>query len=180
MIHINKTLKVLSLLIIALSFSFCAGNNDKEQRQKKIKELEKSTYTSKQAISQTTADSLVNLYDSYVKDFPKDSLCSEYLFKAADVCSNTKQCQKALSYLDMIINSYPNSKFVEISYFQKGVVWQESCKNKQEAAKAFNLFIQKYPKSQHVIDAKAMIQLDTMKDDMQLIREFEKKNKENN
>ena len=97
------------------------------------------------------------MYSDYVKDYPEDTMSEYYLFQMSNVYSAMKECDKALDCLDKIIKDYPNGKKVGAAYFFKGVVLQDVCLNKEESIKAFELYIEKFPNSVHVHDAKKMI-----------------------
>jgi outer membrane protein assembly factor BamD (BamD/ComL family) len=111
-----------------------------------------------------------------VKKYPEDSLCATYLYRAADVYANTKRCIESIDTYDRLIKQYPNDKHVESAYFLKGVVYSQTCLNKEKASEAFNLFIEKYPNSSLTNQARTLLIMDTMKDEMDLIRQFEQKN----
>jgi TolA-binding protein len=174
----KNTIKVLVLVFISLAFVFCSAKNDKEARQKQITDYENAINNAPQEIDAKKADSLITLYNNYVKDFPKDSLCADYLFRTSQIYGNLKDCNNALKYLDRIIKEYPKGNRVGAAYFFKGVMLQDVCLNKEEAIKAFNIYIQKFPNSKQVNTAKMMIQMDTMQNESNEIKLLEKKSGE--
>lgn len=170
----KKLVFILLCLVCFLSYS-CTSEGKQKDREK-IQELELSTLENAKVISYEKADSLINSYLEYVKKYPEDSLCATYLYRAADVYANTKRCIESIDTYDRLIKQYPNDKHVESAYFLKGVVYSQTCLNKEKASEAFNLFIEKYPNSSLTNQARTLLIMDTMKDEMDLIRQFEQIN----
>jgi outer membrane protein assembly factor BamD (BamD/ComL family) len=171
----KKLVFLLFVCTCLLSYS-CSENNSKENDRKKIQEMELSTLQDASVISYEKADSLIHYYESYVAKYPEDSLCATYLYRAADIFANTKRCLESIKMYDILITEYPQDEHVELAYFLKGVVYSQTCLNKEKAAESFELFISKYPNSKRVQEARTLLIMDTMKDEMDLIRQFEQIN----
>lgn len=167
---------VFLLFTFVCFFAYSCSKDVKEEDRKKIQDLELSTLQDASVISCEKADSLVNSYLDYVKNYPEDSLCATYLYRAADVLANTKRCLESIKLYDRLIAEYPNDAYVESAYFLKGVVYSQTCLNKEMAAESFEVFIKKYPNSKMCQEARMLMMMDTMKDEMDLIRQFEQKN----
>ena len=154
----SKVIVFLSVIAVLLLTVACtSGQNGKQDRQKSIEEYANRINEDPVALDKTKADSLIMMYSDYVKDYPEDTMSEYYLFQMSNVYSAMKECDKALDCLDKIIKDYPNGKKVGAAYFFKGVVLQDVCLNKEESIKAFELYIEKFPNSVHVHDAKKMI-----------------------
>lgn len=165
------------LFLVLFVFGFISCSADKKQQDKElIEQMERSTLSDVKVISYEKADSLINGYLNYVKNYPEDSLCATYLYRAADVYANTKRCIESIKTYDRLIAEYPDNVLVESAYFLKGIVFSQTCLNKEKAAEAFTLFIEKYPNSNLCDQAHTLLIMDTMKDEMDLIRQFEQKN----
>ncbi len=169
-----KNISVTVLLLLSTMLSSCG--NDKEKAQNAIKQMELSTFDYTQTINAQKADSLVNMYSSYVNRFPDDTLCASYLFRAADILSNRNKCMESVNMYEKLIKDYPNCRYVEESYFLRGVVYSQVCLNKDKSRECFNEFISKYPQSKLVNDAKGLMMMDTLSDEMEIIRKFEQMN----
>lgn len=170
-------MKKIILLILSICFlSYSCTSNNKENDRKKIQDLELSTLKDAKVISYEKADSLIAHYVDYVNKYPEDSLSATYLYRAADVLANTKRCIESIEMYDRLITEYPKDAYVEMSYFLKGVVYSQTCLNKEKAKESFELYISKYPNSPRTLEAKMLISMDTMKDEMDLIRQFEQTN----
>ena len=170
-----KKLFFLTLCCLCLFAYSCTGDK-KERDRKQIQVLELSTLQDAKVISYEKADSLIFCYLNYVGNYPEDSLCATYLYRAADVYANTKRCIESINIYDRLIKEYPKDAYVESAYFLKGVVYSQTCLNKEKAKEAFEEFMAKYPKSAKYQDAKMLLIMDTMRDEMDLIRQFEQKN----
>lgn len=168
----NFILPILSLLV------FISCQPTKESKLEQIAELEMQTMQDAKEISSQRADSLLAMYDSYIMDFPKDTNSAIMLYKAADICSNIKYCDRAITYLDRLVSDFPESYMVEIAKFKMGDVYEKACNNKEKAKEAYGKFVQEYPKSQLANDAAIMFQMLEMPDEMEIIRQFEEKNAE--
>ncbi len=168
-------MKKLVLLFFIAAFISCSADKKEEDREM-ISQMETTTISDVKAISYEKADSLVNAYLDYVKTYPEDSLCATYLYRAADVYANTKRCEESIKMYDRLIKQYPDNFLVEQAYFLKGVVFSQTCLNKEMAKKAFEEFMKKYPSSPLYSQAQMLLIMDTMKDEMDLIRQFEQKN----
>lgn len=170
-----KKLFFLFLFLVCV-VSYSCSTDAKQKDREKIQALEVSTLEDAKVISYEKADSLINSYVDYVKKYPEDSLCATYLYRAADILANTKRCIESINMYDRLIAEYPKDAYVESAYFLKGIVYSQTCLNKEKAAEAFTLFIEKYPNSNLCNQARTLLIMDTMKDEMDLIRQFEQKN----
>lgn len=169
--------KIAFLLFTFVCFvAYSCSKDSKEEDRKKIQEMELSTLQDASVISYQKADSLINSYEAYVSKYPEDSMCATYLYRAADVLANTKRCIESIKMYDRLIAEYPNDAHVEAAYFLKGVVYSQTCLNKEKSKEAFELFISKYPNSKKSQEARILLMMDTMKNEMDLIREFEQNN----
>ncbi len=168
-------MKKFILLFFVCAFISCSADK-KEQARQAIAQMEQITISDVKAVSYEKADSLINGYLDYVKTYPEDSLCATYLYRAADVYANTKRCEESIKTYDRLIKNYPDNVLVEQAYFLKGVVFSQTCLNKEMAKEAFEEFMKKFPSSPLYNQAQVLLVMDTMKDEMDLIRQFEQKN----
>ena len=166
------TIKVFALSIATFAFVACSSQETKQKkRQDEITAYAEAINTNPTALNPQKADTMINLYNNYIKDYPQDTMSEFYLFQMYNIYSAMNNCDSALACLDRIIKEYPNGKKVGAAYFFKGVVLNDVCLNKEESIKAFEKYIELYPDNPHVETAKRMIQLDTMKKPMQLLED---------
>lgn len=169
--------KYLFLALAILAFVACEPTKDKQM--KRISTLEKEILVGAKSISTSKADSLLEMYNTYIAEFPKDSNSAIILFKAADVCANVKYCDKAIVYLERLVGDFPEHYLVEAAYFRMAQVY-EQCQDKEKAKEYYKSFMEKYPKSRLATDAAVMLQMMDMPNEMDMIREFEQKNSQTN
>ena len=82
----KKLFPLVALIVLVLS----GCGPSKVKTAEKISVLEKQLYSGgSMNFNKPKADSLLNLYETYVKRYPKDTLAPKYLFQAADLAMDT-------------------------------------------------------------------------------------------
>src|ERR1700740_2682635 len=76
-----------------------------EELQNQIKEMEKVLYAS-QTLDVTKAKQMIKLYDLYHKNYYKDNICPDYLFKAGEISENINQYNRAADFYRMCCSEY--------------------------------------------------------------------------
>jgi outer membrane protein assembly factor BamD (BamD/ComL family) len=165
------------LILIALLTLVAACKPSREKRAAQIQGLEKRLF-SPQAMSfdKARADSLMALYDAFIKDHPKDTLSPAYLFKAANIAMNNGDGNKALALFDQYIRDYPDKPKAALCLFFKGFVYENSLHDFDKARETYLQFIEKYPTNEFVKDARMAIK-NLGKTPEMIIREFEEQKK---
>ncbi|MDR1847001.1 MAG: tetratricopeptide repeat protein [Bacteroidales bacterium] len=175
------------LLIATLVTMSCGNKTDnkpveikdaKAELMKTISQTEATALQATKSIDPILADSLMRLYDRFTTLYPQDTLCPFMMSKAVDVAANTKNCVRALEFLERITDKYHNNTYVEWAYFYKGTVYADVCGDKDKALEAYGFFLDNYPQSSFAQDATVLLNMLKLNDEMQLIREFEAKNSE--
>ncbi len=181
-------MKHLKTVLISGLFFFVAscGNNTlpsspettqpeiRKQYIDKIKKWEEEMHKSL-TLDNVTAGLAVKSYDDFVKMFPDDSLSPDFLFKAGEITTATKQYPQALMYYQNITHKYPKYKLVDVSLYLQGFLLDNYLNNDAKAKEIYEEVIAKYPNSNYATDAKAAIG-NLGKSDDELIKEFKKKN----
>ncbi len=163
---------------IILVFAILTGcSPSREKSVKTIKSLETSLFSpSATGFDKVKADSLLTAYESFIKHFPEDSLSLKFTFKAANLCMNMGDGQKAIELFDKVIEKYPDDPKAAISMFFKGYIYENQVKNLDKAKEIYLQFIEKYPNNDFTKDARIALQnLGKSPEDM--VREFEEKQK---
>ncbi len=166
---------VISTSFLCFACNSAEKNRAKQEEQQKERRQEIELYATKinenpTALNKLNADTLINLYKTYINDYPKDTINEWYLFQLSQVYSAMNECDSALSCLDKIIKDFPNGNKVGAAYFFKGVIYNDVCLNKEESIKAFEQYINRYPNTKYTDVARKMIQMDTMKHPETLIK----------
>jgi outer membrane protein assembly factor BamD (BamD/ComL family) len=172
-----KHLQKLILIVFSLFLLFGCGQS-KEKMTNKIQELEKQLYSTNVGPVDTSKTSeIVSLYLEFEKKYPNDTAAAEYLYRAANLDMNTGKALKSIEIINNIISKYPNYKKITSCYFLKGFVYDYHLKDINNARKAYQEFIAKFPKDDLADDAQ--ISLNNLgKSDEQIIKEFEEKLKQ--
>ena len=176
--HKNLTMNRIAIVLfsgIMMMMSGCGPSHDKAVRQ--IQTMEKSLF-SRDAVSfnKQKADSLIAMYETFIKKNPKDSLSPTYLFKAANIEMNSGNGPRALNMFDQYLQNYPDKPKASLCLFFKAFIYENLMKDLDKARETYLLFIEKYPSDDFAKDAKlAIVNLGKSPD--MLIREFEAKKK---
>ena len=149
----------------------CGPSHEKAVNQ--IQTMEKSLF-SPEAVSfnKHKADSLMMLYDNFIKENPKDSLSPGFLFKAANIAMNSGDGPKSINHFDQYLQNYPDQPKAPLCLFFKAFIYENIMQDLDKARETYLLFIEKYPSDSFTKDAKLAIANLGKSPDM-LIREFE-------
>jgi outer membrane protein assembly factor BamD (BamD/ComL family) len=172
-----KHLKITLILLLAVFVYGCKPNSDKLLKQ--ITQKEKDLFTTGNPIpDKTKVKEMIDLYLKFADNYPKDSLAPNFLYKAANLSTNTKQNENAIALLDRIISVYPNFSKLPETYFLKAFIYENEIKNMPKAKAAYTEFLQKYPKNDLAHDAAISLEnLNLGKTPDMIVKEFEAKQK---
>jgi TolA-binding protein len=106
-------------------------------------------------IEQKKIAETIKAYETLVSELPGDSLAPEALYQLGTIYQNkmapdfkeTESMEKAVSVFKSVCDKYPDSKQAQISLFMAGFIQANDLKKYQDATATYNLFLQKYPKS---------------------------------
>jgi TolA-binding protein len=149
-------------------------DNSKEGLKKQIKNLEDTLYAS-ETLDKKLGNRAIALYQEYHKYYWKDTICPDYLFKAAEIADNMGFPQKAIQLYHDCYVYYPESWAAPYCLFRIGNIYQFTLNDYIEARVSYNDCKREYPKSAIAKDAETMMN-NIERGDKDMIREFEKKN----
>lgn len=159
------------LLIIFFAYS-CTSDREKAIERITIQEQALLTDTVK-VLNPEKGAAMMAAYADFVKQFPGDSLCPDYLFKAADIAQGLHHDKLALGYYTLLVDSYPSSKKSAAALFMKGFVFQNGLGDDAAAKAAYSEFIKLFPDHPLVPSANAALdQLNSGMTDEELVRMF--------
>ncbi|MCX6272478.1 MAG: tetratricopeptide repeat protein [Bacteroidetes bacterium] len=168
----NKQLSILILLSMGI---IVACGPSMQKRSQKIAEMEKALVDPGTGmINKPKAKALIAEYESFVKDFPKDTISPAYLLKGAEIQLQAATPQEAIATLDRIMNNYPEFRKVAHCLFLKGFIYENNLGDLENAKSCYLEFLRKYPRDDFADDAQAMLN-NLGKSPDELIREFEAK-----
>ncbi len=166
------------LILLAATALLFSCQPSKEKRLEEINNFEIALLKEAVAITDTKADTLLAMYDGFIREFPQDTNSAIMLYKASDVAANIGECDKAVLYLERLMGDFPDFYTYELAYFKLAQVYDDVCLNKDKAKRQYELFIDNFPNSKLSIDARVILEIYNMADEFDLIREFEEKNKD--
>jgi len=184
---------MLSIIVIALSAcgekeASNSSNEDdvtnkveqtNDERQAEIASMEKeisgAVKTERTAVLDAKADRLLKRYRDYVGINPRDSMTSEYLFRAADLSVGMGQYDAAIAYIDWLHKDFPKFRKSVEMYLFKGFIYETYLNDHAKAVSSYTKLIEKYPNHRLASDARASIDNLTMTEE-ELIEKFKKMN----
>ena len=160
-----------SLLIIF--FTGCSPSRDKSVEN--IKNLEQILFSPQTvSLDKKKSDSLISMYEGFLKRFPHDSLAPKFAFQAGSIAMNTGDGAKALTLFDLILDKYPDYRKTPLCLFFKGFIYENLLQNLDKSREVYQEFIEKYPNDEFIPSARASIR-NLGKTPDQMVREFEAK-----
>jgi TolA-binding protein len=157
------------------------GVQTKEERQVEIAEMEKEilglNQGNKNDILTKKAELLLMRYRDYISMNPRDSLTSEYLFKAADLSLGVGKPQASIRYLDRLIQDFPNFRKAPEMMLFRGFIYETYLNEHGNAVKAYQAMIERYPNHRLTNDARASIDNLSLSEE-ELIEKFKRQNQE--
>jgi len=139
---------------------------------KQIKQLEDTLFASEK-LNVESGNKAIALYQQFHKYYWQDTICVDFLFKAAEISDNMGFPQKAIELYQECYDYYPFSSLAPYCLFRSGNIYQFTLHDHLNAKLAYNDCIKLYPNSQVAKDAAALIGT-VGKDDNELIRDFQK------
>ena len=143
--------------------------------QDQIKAMEKELYAS-EVLDVNKAKQMIRLYDTYHKNYYKDFVCPDYLFKAGEISENINQYNRAADFYKMCCYEYnDNFKLRAECLFRLANVYDYKLNDYVRAKETYKQVIEQYPKSSLAKDAAAAITM-MGQSDADMVRSFEAKN----
>ncbi|MDP2388189.1 MAG: tetratricopeptide repeat protein [Bacteroidota bacterium] len=140
-----------------------------------IRQLEDTLFAA-QVLDKKLGSKAIELYQRYHKYYWQDTMCADYLFKAGEIADNMGFPQKAIELYRSSLESYPTSSLAPYCLFRIGNIYQFTLSDYVEAKIAYNDCKKEYPNSPITKDAINLLN-NVAKSDVEMVREFEKKNK---
>jgi TolA-binding protein len=143
---------ILFLLVLSVLIFGCGNKKHADEYMKQAK----------LGIEQKKIPETVKAYETLVSEFPDDSLAPEALYQLGTLYQNkmvpnfkeTESMEKAVTIFKSVFEKYPDSRQAQVSLFMAGFIQANDLKKYQDATSTYNLFLQKYPKSDMASAAK--------------------------
>jgi len=173
--EMNLKINLLILMTLLVVLSSC--NTEKKKSMSAIVEMEKKTITKELEINDTIANKLLIQYLEFAERYPDAKETPEYIFKAAEITNGRRRYVEAITLFEKVFTKYPKYKRAPESMFLCGFISETSMNNLAKAGEYYKKFIETYPENPLRKDAEASLK-NLNKSPEELIREFEKMNKE--
>ena len=163
------------IIILVINFS-CSGpqENNTQSILDSIDQMEAKLYNGDDVqINMDNAVDLINLYQKFALENPKDSLAPVFLFRASDLSMNLNRPVQTIAIFDDLLDRYPDYEKVPSVLFLKAFVYEDQLKDFDQAKIYYEEFLQKYPDSDFADDAEISLK-NLGKTPEDLILEFEK------
>lgn len=147
--------KIVSTTIIASMLLFAACTSSSEKLNEQIAQAENEL---SQQYDTVKMRQLVTLYQQYVKEFPKDSLSGEYLFRSGTTNMTLGKAADALRDLTNFINLFPEHKLLPEAYYYKAHIYENIMYDFVMAKTAYYDFLARYPEHKLATDATFSLQ----------------------
>jgi TolA-binding protein len=135
------------------------------------------SYEAGSLASNQAAAKIVKLYNQLATEFPYDEKAAEYLFKAGEVSMGINMDFDALGYFQRIERDYPTFNKAPHALFLQAFIWDNKLNDDGKAEFLYKQFLEKFPMHEMAKDAQFSLEHIGKSDD-ELIKEFEKKQKE--
>ncbi len=177
-----KKVRLIAVLFVGIMVLSCNQPSQKETDKTQlnaeaIQLMEQDIQKPDGTMDITKANKLLKKYDDIITRDKGNPLRAEYLFKAGNLAMNINKPNVALRHFENLLANYPKNPKAEQALFLRAFVLDNSLKEYEKAETAYKDFIKKYPRSEFADDAKASLQY-LGKSPEELIKEFEKKNKQ--
>lgn len=122
------------------------------------------------SLDQRFSRKAIEEYQAFIDFFPTDQRVpevekkiallndklAEKIFTSAVQYRKLNNVRSAIIYFDLLLEKYPDSKFADVSLYNKITLLTEKSQN-EEALKEANKFIQKYPNSSYLKDVHSIV-----------------------
>ncbi len=173
-------LKKTTVLILVSIIAFSCSNTTKSAKEKAISSITKleqqcfndstNTYNNKIALK------TIIEYQKFIEKYPKDSLSAKYLYMSGQLSKSINLYGESIHKFKSLIKKYPNFKKAANAKFLIAMIYENDIKDTTKAKLAYKDFINQYPQSDLVDDAKLSIKYMSLTPE-ELIKLFEEKNK---
>lgn len=172
------------MLIALMNIAIVACNSEKSAKtEAPVEEKKALTNTignfEKQLVGQVTldrnvADSVVSSQVKFAEQFPNDPAAPNYLFRAGDVSQSIGEYAKAIELWETVRKKYPSFNQNADALFKIAFCFDEDLRDKINAKKTYEQFLQEYPRHPLAEQVNKLIPL-LDRDPEEVVKEFENK-----
>lgn len=172
----------LLILVVLVTFSCREGDPDssKDLKQEAIAAIEKLEGELKSSVevvpNRNKANTLIEMYVTFVNNNPEDPNCADYMFKAGELSMGTEQYKRSIGFFEKVRANYPSYEKVVESMYLIGFIYDNYLNQKGMAETKYKELIEEYPRHEFTVEARAAINNLYLTDE-ELIERFETINK---
>jgi len=167
--------KIFLLPLVLLGLISCGPSRNKDVAR--IHAIENRLFSSKAtSLDREAADSLLDLYSAFIRNFPADSATQKFIFRAGSLYMSMGNGKSAIEMFDLYRATYPGDVKSAMCLFFTAYIYENLMKNFDKAQELYILFIEKYPHHDFAKDAQMALN-NLGKSPDQLVKEFELKKK---
>ena len=148
----NITKLTACVIFAGVLFSACQPSQEKLAEQ--IATLEKE---SAEQYDTTKMNNLLSLYQSYIEQFPQDSLTANYLFNSGKINMALRKGADALRDFTNFVNKFPQHALLPEAYYYIAFTYEDIMYDISAAKTAYYDFLIRFPSHQLATDANLSI-----------------------
>lgn len=154
----HKAILLLAFASSTILINSCEQPTEQQKLANEINLQEKKIgeQLSQRQLSKTEIKSLLNLYESYYKAYPTDTLSANFLMKAGQNAMSHNMMGKAINFFDCVEKQYIQTSHYPMAVFMKGFVYDQ-LGDTTKARKCYLRFIEKNPNHKLADDARISI-----------------------
>ena len=150
----NITKLATCIIFAGVLFSACQPSQEKLAEQ--IAVLEKESL---EQYDTTKMNNLLSLYQSYIEQFPQDSLTANYLFKSGTVNMSMHKGPESLRDFTNFTINFPQHELLPDAYFYIAYIYESIMYDITAAKTAYYDFLIRFPSHKWAKDANSSIQI---------------------
>lgn len=150
-----------SLIVLGLAFAIGCGGSKKEETKKinltgEIKKAEAKNDINK-PLNKENLLLLIDLYKQFADSLPKDPKSPVYMLRSCDFYGTLQMQKEKCELYRTILEKYPDFKDADMVMYLLASAYDSDLNNRVDAKKYYEAYIEKYPNSIYVPDAKARL-----------------------
>ncbi len=155
-------------LVVILGLFAC---NTEQKKDEKTELIEKITHLEQGAFNNQTLEYnrdtallLIKAYQSFIEQYPEDTLGKNYAYLNAQLSQSIKLYGEAIRKYQAFSQHYPEDEKAAKALIMVGLIYESNLKDTINAKKSYQSFLEKYPTHPMAKDIKTMIELLSLSD----------------
>lgn len=169
-----QKMRFLFFLVVAFSISCSPSNKElKEEMNNNLKTLNTGFYQGKPDTA--LLNTFSSKVESFVEDFPQDTLAAHYLFELGLLQQKEGNYEKAVTALQKVYDDYPESPRSKQAMFYAGVICANDLKQYDRAKEIFTAYLNKFSSDTSYLTRSVQLELQHLgKTPEEILKEIER------